>query len=63
MTRKEALRMDNLIAENIRLKDEINKHFRVYGDLLADKVCIEARLETIQEVLKWPLGLEYDKPD
>lgn len=59
MTRKEALRMDNLIIENIRLKDELNKHFRIYSDTLAEKVCLQARIETMREVMDWKIGEEY----
>lgn len=59
MNRKEALRMDNLILENIRLKDELNKHFRIYSDTLAENVCLKARIETMREVMAWEIGVEY----
>lgn len=59
MTKKEQLRMNNLIAENVRLKDELNKQFRVYGDSLTEKVCLQARIETMREVMAWEIGEEY----
>lgn len=59
MNRKEALRMDNLIAENVRLKDELSKQFRIYGDSLAEKVCLQARIDTLREVMAWEIGVEY----
>lgn len=61
MTKKEQLRMDNLIIENIRLKDELNKHFRIYGDTLNENVCLRARIETMREVMGWPIGADYEQ--
>lgn len=61
MTKKEALRIDNLIAENIGLQDEINKHMRVYGELLSEVVCLRSRIETISEIISWPIGHEYEQ--
>lgn len=60
MTKKEALRMDNLILENIRLKDELNKHFRIYGDTVAELVSLKARIDTLREVMNWEIGAEYE---
>lgn len=59
MTRKEQLRMDNLILENIRLKDALNKHFRVYSDTLSENVCLKARIDTLRDVIAWDIGAEY----
>lgn len=59
MNKKEALRMDNLILENIRLKDELNKHFRIYSDTLSENVCLKARIDTLREVMNWDVGEEY----
>ena len=58
MTRKEQLKMNALLAENAALKDEITNHFRVYGDLLGEKISLQTRLDTIHEVLNWSLGAE-----
>lgn len=59
MTKKEQLRMNNLIDENMRLKGELSKQFRIYGDSLAEKVCLQARIETIRQVMAWEMGEEY----
>lgn len=61
MTKKESLRMDELIVENIRLRNEINKHLRVYGELLGEYISLKARLETLHDVMNWPIGTEYEK--
>lgn len=59
MTKKESMRMDMLIAENIRLRDEVNKHMRIYGDILGEVVSLRTRIETMREVMDWPIGDEY----
>ena len=60
MTKKETLRMNNLIAENIRLQDEITKHLGMYGDLLRETISLRARIETMREVMNWPIGSEHE---
>ena len=61
MTRKEQLKMNALLAENDALKAEITNHFRIYGELLGEKVSLQTRLDTIHEVLNWSLGAEYEE--
>lgn len=60
MTKKEQLRMDELIVLNIRLQDEINKHMRIYGETLSELVQYKTRVETLRDVANWGIGAEYE---
>ena len=60
MTKKETLRMNSLIAENAMLKEEISKQLGHYGDILSNKITLEARIQTLREVMDWPIGEEYN---
>jgi len=61
MTRKEQLRMDNIIKENAMLKEKMSEHLRIYADMLNENVCLKARLETLSEVMGWPMAGEFEK--
>jgi len=61
MTRKEQLRMDNIIKENAMLKEKMSEHLRIYSDTISENVCLKARLETLSEVMGWPMAAEFDK--
>lgn len=60
MTKKEQIRLDKLIAENLRLKEELSKHFRIYSDTLSENICLKARIDTLRDVISWDIGSEYD---
>jgi len=60
MTRKEQLRMDNILAENALLKEELNTHLRIYSGTLSELVQLKARIETLREVIGWPMGAEHE---
>jgi len=61
MTKKEQLRMDNLIHQNILLQDKINQHMKIYAEVLGENVDLKARIETMREVMNWRIGAEYEK--
>ena len=58
MTRKEALKMDSLVDENAKLRDQISRHMSIYGDCLCDIIALKSRIETMREVMAWPIGVE-----
>ena len=43
------------------LKEKMSEHLRIYADMLNENVCLKARLETLSEVMGWPMAAEYDK--
>ena len=60
MTRKEQLRMDNIIKENDMLKEKMSEHLRIYADTISENVCLKARLrETLNEVFSRPIAEKY----
>lgn len=44
MNKKEQLKMDELIHANKLLQDEINKHMKVFGELLSENFLLAARI-------------------
>lgn len=60
MTKKEQLRMDAIISENAQLRNELDKHFKVYSETMGEVVSLRARIETMREVMGWPIGCEHE---
>ena len=60
MTRKEQLRMNNIIKENDMLKEKMSEHLRIYSDMLNENIFLKARLrETLNEVFNRPIAEEF----
>lgn len=51
MTAKERARLERLERENALLREQNDKHIRVYGDLLTTIIELRARLDTVREAV------------
>ena len=59
MTKKEQLRMRELEGQIAGLEQRNAEMMRGWGDLASECIEYKARLESIREVIAWPLGEEY----
>ena len=59
MTKKEQLRMRELEGRIAGLEQRNADLIRGYGEVASELIEYKARLESIREVMAWPLGEEY----
>ena len=59
MTKKEQLRMRELEGRIAGLEQLNADLIRGYGEVASELIEYKARLESIREVMAWPLGEEY----
>jgi hypothetical protein len=60
MTKKEQLKMNCMIREIDELRKANTKHLHVYATMQTEIISLRARLETLREVMDYPVGWEYE---